>query len=144
MNDDDDILRRASAFLARSRGSSDKDFPILTEAVPPPRQQSNANIAASSNLRGKANGPGFSFPKELSDEAIARLSNEICRSILDELKINRSLLLERVLKKVEEVVEQEIESTLHRSLSDRIATIVKQSLAKSSGNAPGSPTLDSE
>ena len=50
----------------------------------------------------------------------------------------------RILKKLEEVVKQEIESAVDRSLSDRIAGVLRQSLVEFPGNTPGSRTLDRE
>ena len=144
MNDDDDILSRATAFLTRSRGSPDKDFPILTEAVPPSRQKPNATIAPSSNVFGQADDTRLPSPTGLSDEATARLSDEICRLVLNEMQIYRSLLLERILKRLEEVIRQEIQSALDRSLTERISGAVRQSLAKSAGNTPGSHTSNRE
>mgnify|MGYP006283231693 FL=1 len=93
---------------------------------------------------GQADDTRLPSPTGLSDEAIARLSDEICRLVLNEMQIYRSLLLERILKKLEEVVKQEIESAVDRSLSDRIAGVLRQSLVEFPGNTPGSRTLDRE
>ena len=139
MNDKDDVLERASAFLSRSRGVAGRDYPILTESIAIDHRV-GAPVKSDSSVPAAQSTDYDTFRKpEKPDEIYARLCGQISTAILDQLQSEKSLLLESILNRVQDVLKQEIEVAINEALIARIPEMVRQAIADLSRSEPDLP-----
>lgn len=139
MNDKDDVLKRASAFLSRSRGIAGRDYPILTESIASDHRVGTPAISDLSAPTGQSAEHSTFRNPENPDENYARLCRHISTAILDQLQSEKSLLLETILNRVENVLKQEIEDAISEALFARIPEMVRQAIADLPKSDPDLP-----
>lgn len=139
MNDEDDVLERASAFLSRSRGITGRDYPVLTESIASDRRQDTSAISISSASPAQSTEDSTFRDPENPNENSARLCKHISTAVLDQLQSERSMLLENILNRVENVLKQEIEAAINEALFAKIPEMVRQAIADLPKSDPGSP-----